>query len=328
LARSLRERGIVVWIDESEIAVGDSLFEKIGTGITNMQYLGVVLSPASVKSTWVQREVEIALAKEINGRKVAVLPILYKPCEVPPFLQSRLYADFRSPDSFPAALGALLSRLLELSEGHILRKSWHPKAVRYGLKIGVLEANNDGVVFSSSFRRNLCDKAAEYLRGDLNEANHLGEVVAHAAGSMLAHKTLPLTLSEVAFLLNELTLHTVKLAWDLARRARIFVASDNGSQVDPALEQEVFDELLPIFAPEDAPSEDARRIFSSLLIETVVARIVLYSPADRDLASILGAFIFDSIYKELVMGLEQRAWTKSSKASRNATGFVRTKKRS
>lgn len=102
----------MVWIDEAEIEVGDSLFDRIATGIGTMKYLGVILSPASTKSRWVQREVEIALSKEIHGGKVVVLPILYKRCQIPAFLQSKLYADFSSPGRFQLGLGLLLSRLL------------------------------------------------------------------------------------------------------------------------------------------------------------------------------------------------------------------------
>jgi hypothetical protein len=57
LAADLLERGIRVWFDEAELLVGDSLFAKIGDGVREVDYLAVILSPASVKSPWVQREV-------------------------------------------------------------------------------------------------------------------------------------------------------------------------------------------------------------------------------------------------------------------------------
>jgi TIR domain-containing protein len=60
LARDLASYGVRVWIDEAEMGVGDSLLEKITTSISEMDYLGVVISPHSSHSDWVTREVEIA----------------------------------------------------------------------------------------------------------------------------------------------------------------------------------------------------------------------------------------------------------------------------
>ena len=84
--------------------VGDSLIEKIRHGIKHASYLGVVLSPDSVESEWVKREVEIALNEEIGGRRVKVLPILAKTCEVPGFLKGKLYADIRRKSTWERAV--------------------------------------------------------------------------------------------------------------------------------------------------------------------------------------------------------------------------------
>lgn len=94
LARDLERYGADIWLDEAEMRVGDSLVSKIGAGINDFEYLGVVLSPYSVKSEWVQKEVEIALNEEINGTKIKVLPILKRKCEIPTFLKGKVYADF------------------------------------------------------------------------------------------------------------------------------------------------------------------------------------------------------------------------------------------
>ena len=112
LGKALSENGIRVWIDEAEIKVGDSLIRKISEGIGSMEYLGVVLSPNSVSSSWVQKEVGIAATIEIKKKKVKVLPILYKDCEIPLFLQDKVYADFRNKSMFQYSLIALLDVLL------------------------------------------------------------------------------------------------------------------------------------------------------------------------------------------------------------------------
>jgi hypothetical protein len=57
--------------------------------------LAVVLSPRSIQSMWVRRELNAALAEELQKRGVFVLPILLEDCEIPLFLRDKLYADFR-----------------------------------------------------------------------------------------------------------------------------------------------------------------------------------------------------------------------------------------
>jgi hypothetical protein len=109
---ALNERGVSdVWVDEAEIMVGDTLTRKIEEGLTKTRYFGVVLSPRSVKSRWVQKELETAMTKEIETGSVVVLPLLYEECELPPFLKGKLYADFTSPAAFAESLEKLLRRL-------------------------------------------------------------------------------------------------------------------------------------------------------------------------------------------------------------------------
>lgn len=109
LAQDLSSWGITVWWDAWEIKVGDSLTQKIQEGLSSSSWLAVILTPDSVKSAWVQRELSSALIKEIHTKGVVVLPLLFRDCEIPPFLSDKAYADFRS--SYEKGLQALLARL-------------------------------------------------------------------------------------------------------------------------------------------------------------------------------------------------------------------------
>jgi hypothetical protein len=111
LASDLRRGGIVVWLDEAEIRLGDSIIGKIEEGLLGSEYLGVVLSPSSVASQWVKEELCTALHYQITKKNKTVLPLMYKPCDVPAFLADKLYADFSKADSYPFVLRQLLSRL-------------------------------------------------------------------------------------------------------------------------------------------------------------------------------------------------------------------------
>jgi hypothetical protein len=96
LAGDLQRFGLSVWYDQWEIKVGESLIERVSAGIDSHQYLGVVLSPASVNSAWVQKELHAAMSRELSERRVVVLPILLEDCTLPTFLRDKRWADFRT----------------------------------------------------------------------------------------------------------------------------------------------------------------------------------------------------------------------------------------
>src|SRR5437016_2632636 len=100
LTLDLRRRGHVVWVDEAEINVGDSLIEKIREGIDRVDFVAAVISRASVKSKWVSRELDIASNRELRGKKVVVLPILLEDVRLPGFLDGKLFADFRGESRY------------------------------------------------------------------------------------------------------------------------------------------------------------------------------------------------------------------------------------
>ncbi|MBI2305350.1 MAG: toll/interleukin-1 receptor domain-containing protein [Chloroflexi bacterium] len=110
LAYDLRRRGIPVWYDEWELRVGDSLHDKIEHGIRSSGYLMVVLSPHSVESPWVKKELNAALSMELEKRQLFVIPALIAECEAPLFLKDKMYADFRS--DYAKGLDQVLARLL------------------------------------------------------------------------------------------------------------------------------------------------------------------------------------------------------------------------
>ena len=90
LASTLEASGVQVWIDEAEILPGDSLLGKIELAIDRVDYLIVVLSPHSVSSEWVTREVRMAMHREIAGKRVVVIPVLYQDCKIPGFLRGSI----------------------------------------------------------------------------------------------------------------------------------------------------------------------------------------------------------------------------------------------
>jgi hypothetical protein len=94
LASDLAKEGIDTWLDEHRILVGDSITEKIGQGLAQSDFFVVALSENSVGSAWVQKELSGALLREVERRKVTVLPIKLSECNVPEMLKDKKYADF------------------------------------------------------------------------------------------------------------------------------------------------------------------------------------------------------------------------------------------
>lgn len=111
LALDLECHGVRVWLDEAELRIGDSLIEKIRDGIDNVDYVAVILSPNSIQSRWVQKEIDVAMTMEINGEKLKVLPLMLEICELPGFLLGKFYADFTIQQQYEFSFKQLINTL-------------------------------------------------------------------------------------------------------------------------------------------------------------------------------------------------------------------------
>src|SRR5262249_23653801 len=74
LANHLAGFGLKVWLDESELHLGDSLRLKIDDGLGRSRFGIVVLSPDFFSKTWTKSELDGLVARETDGVKV-ILPI-------------------------------------------------------------------------------------------------------------------------------------------------------------------------------------------------------------------------------------------------------------
>jgi len=111
LALDLECHGIRVWLDEAELKIGDSLIEKIRDGIDNVNYVAVILSPNSIESRWVQKEIDVAMTLEINGKEVKVLPLMLELCELPGFLLGKFYGDFTNKNKYEDTFKSLVNTM-------------------------------------------------------------------------------------------------------------------------------------------------------------------------------------------------------------------------
>ncbi len=121
LAANLFKRKINVWVDRWELGVGDSIINQIQEAITEASALLIVLSRASVESAWCKKEIESGLLRELEAKRVIVLPVMFEDCEIPIFLRGKVYADFRK--SFDDGLASILDAIAKVTSESLGRSN-------------------------------------------------------------------------------------------------------------------------------------------------------------------------------------------------------------
>ncbi len=76
IAEQLRINGIDTWISEAEIKWGDSITQKINEALRSANYVLVFLSKNSIKSRWVEQEINTAFARNPKSAKAVIIPVL------------------------------------------------------------------------------------------------------------------------------------------------------------------------------------------------------------------------------------------------------------
>jgi len=94
LDASLSINGFKVFLDERDIAIGDSIPAKIYEGISDASHILYVISNASKESLWVQEELDVAKMKQKEKSGFHILPVLIEETEVPFSVKHLKYADF------------------------------------------------------------------------------------------------------------------------------------------------------------------------------------------------------------------------------------------
>jgi len=79
VAEMLRRHGIPVWFSETNIVGAQQWHDEIGAALKRCDWFVLLLSPSSVNSIWVKREVLFALNN--NRYADSIVPVLYQPCD-------------------------------------------------------------------------------------------------------------------------------------------------------------------------------------------------------------------------------------------------------
>ena len=112
LNADLQRHGVTTWIDELGIRGGEDWPNRIATAIEGCKAMLVILSPDSMASEWVRRELAFA---DTKGKRV--LPLLHRPCKLPASFELRFgnvqRADFSRGD-YETNLAALLASIRQV----------------------------------------------------------------------------------------------------------------------------------------------------------------------------------------------------------------------
>jgi hypothetical protein len=111
LTSDLQKSGLKVWLDEARLTGGDSLVGKLDSAIREAAAAIVVLSTHSVQSRWVQKEIELAVSKEIATTGFRIVPVLLEPVEAPVLLSGKVQIDFSRSQDYRSNLKKLLRAL-------------------------------------------------------------------------------------------------------------------------------------------------------------------------------------------------------------------------
>jgi hypothetical protein len=79
LAETLRRHGIPVWYSRTNIVGAQKWHDEIGAALKRCDWFVVALSPNSVRSIWVKRELLFALQQ--NHFEDRIIPIVLAPCK-------------------------------------------------------------------------------------------------------------------------------------------------------------------------------------------------------------------------------------------------------
>jgi acetyl-CoA carboxylase beta subunit len=111
IAKDLDACNTDIWIDIQGLDIGDSLPDKIEKSIEKSDFLIIILSKDSVKSKWVNKEIEIAYHYQQKNGKLVILPLLIEDCDIPQQIENIVYADFRDDANYEGQFRKILKAM-------------------------------------------------------------------------------------------------------------------------------------------------------------------------------------------------------------------------
>lgn len=137
LALQLVQRNVNIWLDRWELNIGDSIIDKVQEAVDGASALLVILSKASIDSEWCKKELSSGLLRELEEKRVVLMPVLLEDCKIPIFARGKLYADFRS--SFDDGLRTVLEGISKVTNPYLSRDKKPEYHVDWSIDYGEID---------------------------------------------------------------------------------------------------------------------------------------------------------------------------------------------
>lgn len=93
--------GLSVWLDKDEIRPGDLFAEALEEGLESCKAIALIISPEAIDSGWVKEEYYRALSlTKDKQHPLQFIPVILRDAEVPGFVKSRNWIDFRDDNKY------------------------------------------------------------------------------------------------------------------------------------------------------------------------------------------------------------------------------------
>jgi TIR domain len=111
IARRLAHRGVSVWIDESEMQLGDRLTARVTAEIERSTHFVVLLTKPALTSRWVAQEIKTAQSRA--DTTICFVPVVAEPQITSPLLDEWMGVDITDQFTFENKIDQLASFILE-----------------------------------------------------------------------------------------------------------------------------------------------------------------------------------------------------------------------
>jgi hypothetical protein len=110
ISREIEHDGHEIISIENEISAGDFIVDKLTAQINQADFILLILSKDSIKSSWINYEILIALSE--RGRRKTIIPLLLtKGIAIPPIISHLFYLDFTDNSNFDESKKKLLDAI-------------------------------------------------------------------------------------------------------------------------------------------------------------------------------------------------------------------------
>nr|BFD94124.1 hypothetical protein KitaXyl93_54840 [Kitasatospora sp. Xyl93] len=98
-AAQLRLAGVDIWLDEWELHPGDSIVGKVSQALEMVDTVLLFWSKHAAASTWVNTEMESALARRLADESMRIIPLRLDDAELPALLRPLLWVSLAEGES-------------------------------------------------------------------------------------------------------------------------------------------------------------------------------------------------------------------------------------